>query len=70
VSDKSKKVCPHAEACALYGLFLSEGALQVWKTLFCSGHFDRCVRYQASLEGKTSPNNLLPNGKLLEGVGI
>jgi ankyrin repeat protein len=45
-----------------------EPSLKVWKQHFCEGAYTTCVRYQHSLQGKTVPITLLPNGKVLNKV--
>ena len=60
--------CPNMESCRLYPLFTLAGTLNVWKTNYCSSAFEKCVRYQRSVEAKPVPDNLLPNGTLLKRV--
>jgi hypothetical protein len=61
--QKKSDVCSHSSSCALYECFSNEGALGFWKTFYFNARFETCVRYQMSLEGKTPPVDLLPNGK-------
>ena len=57
--------CPHVESCALFPLFNLGASLKVWQENYCHGTFAKCARFQRSAEGKMSPMNLLPNGKML-----
>ncbi len=58
--------CSHTKNCELFPQFALNPALKVWQVHFCEGEFSRCARYQLSLQGKTVPLNLLPNGKRVE----
>ncbi len=58
--------CSHTKNCELFPQFALNPALKVWQTHYCEGEFAQCARYQLSLEGKTIPLNLLPNGKRVE----
>ena len=64
MSDSGR--CPHLDGCSLYPLFNLETSLRVWQTFYCLGKFTKCARYQQSLEGRTVPPHLLPDGTLLE----
>ena len=57
--------CPHVSDCPLFAIFTMNSALAIWKTNYCGGDHFRCVRYQLTAEGKIVPQNLLPNGKVL-----
>jgi ankyrin repeat protein len=57
--------CNHSDACQLFPLMAMEPALNLWKKHYCDGSFDSCARYQLSIESKTVPLTLLPNGKQL-----
>ena len=41
-------------------------ALRVWQSFYCEGCFSRCERYKLSSSGRTVPERLLPNGRLLD----
>lgn len=58
--------CSHTKNCELFPQFALNPALKVWQIHYCEGEHTRCARYQLSLEGKTIPLNLLPNGKRVE----
>jgi len=58
--------CSHTNNCELFPQFALNPALKVWQVHYCEGEFTQCARYQRSLEGKTIPLNLLPNGKRIE----
>ncbi|MHB8454589.1 MAG: ankyrin repeat domain-containing protein [Acidiferrobacterales bacterium] len=58
--------CSHTKNCELFPQFALNPALKVWQVHFCEGEFSRCARFQLSLQGKTVPLNLLPNGKRVE----
>ena len=63
--EKPTGNCPHMGGCAMFGLFSLAGTLATWKTNYCSADYARCERFQRSLQGRTVPNNLMPNGALL-----
>ncbi len=58
--------CSHTKNCELFPQFALNPALKVWQIHYCEGEHARCARYQLSLQGKTIPLNLLPNGKRVE----
>jgi len=59
--------CPHRHTCELYGRFVSQIVLQIWKIKYCEGpRYDTCVRYQKTSKGERVPLTLLPNGEMLE----
>ncbi len=55
--------CTHSSNCQLYPQFAADAALKLWKQHYCEGDFNKCARYQLSLQGKAVPLTLLPNGK-------
>ena len=57
------------DTCAMFPLFKLRGSLRVWQENYCESDFERCARYQRSLEGKVTPMNLLPNGQMLDVLG-
>lgn len=57
--------CPNTSACRMFPLFSLAGVLEVWKTNYCHAAYERCARYQATLEGREVQDNLLPNNTLL-----
>ncbi len=42
-----------------------KASLGTWRALYCETAPDRCERLKAFHAGKPCPDNLLPNGKLL-----
>ena len=62
--------CSHTTDCELFPMISVNSALRVWRTFYCDGKWHECARYKLSLEGKSVPPNLLPNGKSIDlGVG-
>lgn len=57
--------CSHVESCELFVQFALNPALDVWKTYYCHGNFQECVRFVRSSSGQPIPLTLLPNGKAL-----
>lgn len=49
----------------MYDIFKLAGMQGLWQALYCHGGYQRCARFEASLEGKVIPPQLLPDGKLL-----
>ena len=58
--------CPHVTSCPLYRLFTVRDSLRVWQIHYCDGRFDQCERLRLARAGEGVPQNLLPNGKLLD----
>jgi hypothetical protein len=58
--------CSHASSCELYVQFAADPSILLWKTHYCDSDFKRCARYALSLQGKSVPLTLLPNGKQIE----
>ena len=58
--------CSHISSCEMYVRFAADPSIEVWKKHFCEGDFNKCARYAMSLQGKTVPLHMLPNGKLIE----
>mgnify|MGYP006969395789 CR=1 FL=1 len=67
MQEESGYTCSHAANCELYGQFLLKSALRIWQVRYCQSETKskECARYRASLEGRTVPITLLPNGKTL-----
>jgi len=59
--------CTFAEHCALRQAVGMKAALDVWKSFYCEGAFQRCERHKLATSGLEVPARLLPNGRLLEG---
>jgi len=57
--------CPNMRTCAMYPLLTLAGTLRTWQTRYCQGEFEGCERYKRTLQGRTVPANLMPNGMLL-----
>jgi hypothetical protein len=49
----------------MYPLLAMEPALKLWKQHYCEKNFEKCARFNLSLEGNAVPLTLLPNGKQL-----
>ncbi|MEE8481998.1 MAG: hypothetical protein V3S12_01465 [Acidiferrobacterales bacterium] len=63
-------VCSHTSNCELFPMISVNSALKVWRTFYCETKWHECARFKLSLEGKSVPPNLLPNGKSLDlGIG-
>jgi hypothetical protein len=58
--------CSHSGSCELYVQFAADPSIKLWKSHYCDSDFKRCARYQLSLQGKSVPLTLLPNGKSIE----
>lgn len=54
--------------CELFPKFQSAATLAVWKSLYCERKFQDCARYKRSLEGRSAPIDLLPDGTSLTGA--
>ena len=67
--DSNRKPCPHIPFCELFPKFQQGTTLKFWKSMYCEGRFHRCARYQLSLEGKSAPADLLPDGQRLIKLG-
>jgi hypothetical protein len=44
-------------------------ALGVWRSFYCDGVFVRCERYKLAATGTAVPDELLPNGRLIDPRG-
>lgn len=58
--------CPDAGKCGLHKSIGMRAALNVWQSFYCEGCFSRCERFKLSQSGRTVPERLLPNGRLLD----
>src|SRR5260221_635070 len=47
--------CPHTSTCALFPVFTTKSFLRVWQDEDCNSTFQRCTRYQRSLESPAAP---------------
>jgi hypothetical protein len=59
--------CARVGTCPLFKAFAMKSSLNVWKTYYCEGTFERCERWKLVADGKPVPQALLPNGRMLEG---
>jgi hypothetical protein len=59
--------CTLVERCSLRQAVGMKAALDVWKSFYCDGAFERCERHKLATSGQEVPTRLLPNGRLLEG---
>lgn len=66
VADEESMVCPRMEDCDMFRLFNLQATMGVWKTLYCLDVFERCERFQLKARGEVVPQNLLPNGSILD----
>jgi len=49
--------------------FVEEGKLdKVWVEKYCKGDFKKCIRYQLEEKGVPHPDNMLPDGRIIEGL--
>ncbi|OYT32245.1 MAG: uracil-DNA glycosylase [Thermofilum sp. ex4484_79] len=56
------RVCPIRK-------FVEEGKLdKVWVKKYCKGDFKKCIRYQLEEKGIPHPDNMLPDGRTIEGL--
>ena len=58
--------CSRVETCLLFKQFQMKSALNVWKSYYCEGDFNRCERWKLVAAGKPVPLSLLPNGRTLD----
>ncbi len=59
-------VCPHAKRCGLQRSISMREALRVWEGFYCDRAFGRCERYKLAVLGAAVPDELLPNGRLVD----
>ncbi len=50
----------------MYSLFMFSSNLVLWQTRYCASDYTSCVRFTKGSAGEPVPQNLLPNGKLLQ----
>jgi len=60
-----ERECSHISSCEMYALLKLSGTLKAWQARYCRADYTTCARYQASLQGRRVPTNLMPNGALL-----
>ncbi|HET7825575.1 MAG TPA: hypothetical protein VFK90_09585 [Anaeromyxobacter sp.] len=58
--------CPHTSTCGLHRSISMKEALRVWQSFYCDGVFVRCERYKLAAAGRAVPDELLPNGRLID----
>lgn len=64
-------LCPHADNCPLYKVFVNQSILEIWKVRYCEcERHQQCVRFLKSCEGANVPLNLLPDGSTLALPGL
>ena len=61
-----KVPCEYTASCPMFAAFRAKATLRVWQSLYCEGNPGRCERLKAFLAGAPCPDNLLPNGKLVD----
>lgn len=59
--------CPNMNKCALFPRFSVEAALKIWQSYYCNRNFSTCERYKKLTAGQTVPDNLLPDGRTMNG---
>jgi len=63
---EEEKICKWYPICPIKH-FVDENKLdRKWVEEYCLIGNKKCVRYQMEESGKFHPNNLLPNGKIME----
>ena len=62
--------CTRQSDCPLFERFIISGSANIWRRLYCDKEekFKTCARYEAGVNGRTVPVNLLPNGQLLRSM--
>lgn len=64
--NKMSKTCKWYDVCPLKR-FYEEGKLdEKWIEDYCKGDYKSCVRYKMEEGGKPHPDNMLPNGEIME----
>jgi hypothetical protein len=58
--------CPELLDCGLHQSVSMKEALRVWQSFYCEGVFRRCERYKLRATGRSVPEKLLPNGRLVD----
>jgi hypothetical protein len=58
--------CARIVACPLFKQFSMKSSLKVWQAYYCEGDFTRCERFRLASVSSPVPQNLLPNGRMLE----
>jgi len=67
MSNEKKLLCPHATSCRMFPLFKYDALLNIWKQDYCeTDKYGKCARYQKALAGAVVPDNLLPNGAVIQ----
>jgi hypothetical protein len=60
--------CPRQHECGLRKSIGMTAALRVWESFYCDGSFARCERHKLHAAGRSVPERLLPNGRLVDTV--
>lgn len=58
--------CPYTAACPMFAAFQDKATLRVWQSMYCERAPARCERLKAFEAGAPCPDNLLPNGRLVD----
>ncbi len=58
--------CPYTATCPVFATFRANGTLRIWQEHYCEREPGRCERLKAFLSGAPCPDNLLPNGRLVD----
>jgi hypothetical protein len=58
--------CPREKTCPLFEQRAIQASLSVWRSYYCDCDHVRCERFKLAASGAGVPDNLLPNGRLLD----
>jgi len=58
--------CPNVRWCELFPRLESDGSLSHCLQEYCRAEYERCVRYQMSMQRIRPPKTLLPDGETIE----
>ena len=61
-----KKACKWYSVCPMRRFFERGRLERKWIIEYCRGDYKRCVRYRLEEAGTPHPDNLLPNGEMIE----
>ena len=58
--------CPNIPSCRMFPMFKMAGSLEVWKINYCTSNYTGCARFKLTCSAEAVPDELLPNGRLLQ----
>jgi len=58
--------CAYTSTCPMFAAFESKATLRVWQSMYCERDPGRCERLKAFQANAPCPDNLLPNGRLVD----